>query len=1180
MIGCPRVCTAAIVRRSVLLVFLLAVSVVMATPVEQGSVRNPNQIVQKTVIAPDGARYFCEPMSSTIELLDQNFRTVSRLNAVNDLGESLRIIELRFDATLNQLVAVTRTDLFVINTATGQATAVATPTNLDRPRVYEKIERHQARYGTFADRAEFSQVAPLQKRLDQGEFLTPAELEAIRIYNEHQAARHSGDREGLDADGCDCVGDSYASGDVNLAITDNTGDGSCDASDGISSTITVPDVPFAFVLDANITINLNHTFVSDLVIEIIHDGVTVGLWQRGGNSCDNLVGTTFDDEGGPLPAPGSPDCGFTGCFFPQDPSACGNSALSAFDGQAPGGDWTLRVADHVGIDVGTLLNWSVCLNLALLPPPLLCDCPVLGDNLFNSGDINLPIDDNLGPDFCVAVGQISHTISVPPGAGNVVDVNVIVNLTHTFYPDLVMDITHNGVTVLLTSQGAGGVDCGPQTWIFDDSGIPWVSGSCDFNGCVQPGSLAGHACAATSDLNAFNGMNASGDWTFRLADAVGVDVGTLFNWGLCLTTTPPGHVSVDFAFPDFHCVDGALSPNPAVFTMHVTNPGPGDCNGVQIDLSAGGGTGGSATVTGSPAVIGDLPAGAAVDVVFTLDITPSGSSGTIPLSAFVQSSNCGSFFIDFIQMDVPACLPLPGDCNCMDVALVVDVTGSMFGAIANVVAELPNVLATANTASGGDVKFAVLSFRDNVITNLDFTFDQAAAQAAIGALIAIGGAGEPEASDEALRETITHDGQCMVNDLNGSFRAGCTKISVLITDARPGGCDDTHDLTDVANAHQRAVDADAAGIHIAAVYVPTFPGYSPEIVPIMLDYANTSHGSYVEVQWDGQGTGNAISTIIENCGGFFPDDCLPDGADCNGGQPEVYTTVSGAINNAVLNLTETGEMELVWEPVDGAEFYQIYTSTAMDQEENWAPIAFSLTTSVLLPALPSTDEPRLFHVKAKAASVDLIASDIACWPIEEGVGDLVEDFAQDNDGTNHGADWIIGPSGHRCLHFEYGDYVSVENSTEFYGQPLQLDACVSIDHVPTIQTGSYYIFSCHRYAQWFEGFGVRIDVFGRLMCQVWNTNTNSWQTLMAPMNRPVPVGVPFLVTAVINGNNSLLLLNGEVVAAGVQNYQSITNGYAMTIGAHHYNDNYAGPRHQYHMRGDIHWLKIGQFNVN
>lgn len=74
----------------------------------------------------------------------------------------------------------------------------------------------------------------------------------------------------------------------------------------------------------------------------------------------------------------------------------------------------------------------------------------------------------------------------------------------------------------------------------------------------------------------------------------------------------------------------------------------------------------------------------------------------------------------------------------------------------------------------------------------------------------------PEASDEALREVIVAQTGCLAPGsqfFHAPFRAGCRKLAVLVTDARPGGCDDAFTLgVDDVNATQSASDAAAAGI--------------------------------------------------------------------------------------------------------------------------------------------------------------------------------------------------------------------------------------------------------------------------------------------------------------------------------------------------------------------------------
>ncbi|NUO18508.1 T9SS type A sorting domain-containing protein [bacterium] len=211
--------------------------------------------------------------------------------------------------------------------------------------------------------------------------------------------------------------------------------------------------------------------------------------------------------------------------------------------------------------------------------------------------------------------------------------------------------------------------------------------------------------------------------------------------------------------------------------------------------------------------------------------------------------------------------PAPGDCGPIDLVFAVDVTGSMGNAIGNVVSELPNIIMLANQASGNDLRLGLVTFTDSVYTHHNLTFNHAAVQASIAALVAAGGNSLPEASDVALREIITNDGACVSAHFTSPFRPAASKIIVLITDATNGGCDDTHDGSDIAFAHQRALDAAGLGIRISSVYVPNPFGESPlNILPVLDDYAATTAGSVRIVASNGSGTGGAINQIISDCG--------------------------------------------------------------------------------------------------------------------------------------------------------------------------------------------------------------------------------------------------------------------------------------------------------------------------
>jgi hypothetical protein len=221
-----------------------------------------------------------------------------------------------------------------------------------------------------------------------------------------------------------------------------------------------------------------------------------------------------------------------------------------------------------------------------------------------------------------------------------------------------------------------------------------------------------------------------------------------------------------------------------------------------------------------------------------------------------------------------------GGCDCIDLVLVIDDTGSMFGAINNVKAGIVDIINLAQSTCG-NVQAALITHKDDVQVDQNLTFNVANVIAAVNALSASGGAGEPEASDEALREAFTATVCALTGDFDPSlYRAGCCKVAILVTDANPGGCDDFYqDGVDNVNAHARALEALGLGINIGALFVPTFGDPGGTITPIMIDYAATTGGVFGQTNPDGSGTAAAIQQVILNCTGTGATEfcCLPDG---------------------------------------------------------------------------------------------------------------------------------------------------------------------------------------------------------------------------------------------------------------------------------------------------------------
>jgi subtilisin-like proprotein convertase family protein len=118
----------------------------------------------------------------------------------------------------------------------------------------------------------------------------------------------------------------------------------------ITSTVDVSGFAGS-ITDVNVTLNITHTFDSDLVITLIApDGTQVTLANRNGRSGDNFSNTLFDDSATTSIANGRAP--FNGSYKPI-------SALSAVNGGNANGTWTLEITDVKAQDIGTLNSWSL-----------------------------------------------------------------------------------------------------------------------------------------------------------------------------------------------------------------------------------------------------------------------------------------------------------------------------------------------------------------------------------------------------------------------------------------------------------------------------------------------------------------------------------------------------------------------------------------------------------------------------------------------------------------------------------------------------------------------------------------------------------------------------------------------------------------------------------------------------
>ena len=151
---------------------------------------------------------------------------------------------------------------------------------------------------------------------------------------------------------------------ISVVAEDVAGNISAGASDFLIGGLNIPDnaqtdfaIPVAGIAgpitDLDVKLDLEHPNVSELSVVLISpNGTPVQLFS-GLAAGANLFGTVLDDEAAlPIAAGLAP---FTGSFQAQQ-------ALSAFDGEDPNGNWTLRVTDNSAGNVGRILRASLCIK--------------------------------------------------------------------------------------------------------------------------------------------------------------------------------------------------------------------------------------------------------------------------------------------------------------------------------------------------------------------------------------------------------------------------------------------------------------------------------------------------------------------------------------------------------------------------------------------------------------------------------------------------------------------------------------------------------------------------------------------------------------------------------------------------------------------------------------------------
>jgi subtilisin-like proprotein convertase family protein/subtilisin family serine protease len=228
---------------------------------------------------------------------------------------------------------------------------------------------------------------------------------------------------------------------------------------GVQDTINITDR--ARVASIKVSVDITHTFIGDLRVTLTSpEGTTISLHDRNGGNADNLR-QTFDLTSTP--------------------------GLGALNLQSVQGNWTLLVQDLAPADVGRLNSWELEITAG-------------SNNLITLEDaagVNIPDNNPTGIERALAA----------TAAGQVRDVEVSVDITHTFIGDLLVTlVSPAGTNVILHQRAGGGADNLIKTF------VP----------------------AATPGLQTLRGQQIEGAWKLKVADLVAVDVGKLNRWGLMI----------------------------------------------------------------------------------------------------------------------------------------------------------------------------------------------------------------------------------------------------------------------------------------------------------------------------------------------------------------------------------------------------------------------------------------------------------------------------------------------------------------------------------------------------------------------------------------------------------------------------------------------------------------------
>ena len=265
----------------------------------------------------------------------------------------------------------------------------------------------------------------------------------------------------IDAAKAVLVAQGYNGKDLFQATSNPSKDIPDNSQVGIRDVIRFTEV--ASISSIKVNIDITHTYRGDLRVTLYApSGSAVVLHDRQGGRADNLR-ATFD--------------------FTSTP------ALRNLMGQSLNGDWILHVQDLAAVDNGRLNSWGLEIK-----------------GVVDSGDVIL-LEESPGvniPDNDLAGIERVLTTNI---SGQVQDVEVSVDITHTYISDLVVSLISPQHTKIDLHQRSGG---------------------------SSDNIIKTYTRQTTPDLQQLIGESTQGQWRLKVTDLAGLDLGKLNRWSLKL----------------------------------------------------------------------------------------------------------------------------------------------------------------------------------------------------------------------------------------------------------------------------------------------------------------------------------------------------------------------------------------------------------------------------------------------------------------------------------------------------------------------------------------------------------------------------------------------------------------------------------------------------------------------